>query len=276
MSADRGSLLRTEMRRALRRRAIRVLIAIALAGCALAGVIAYGGSVGKTEIELRLDDEGNPAVMTDWWIADSNEGFLAVAMFFLFLGGFFGGATVAGGEWRAGTVTTVLTWEPRRLRLHTARSASGAILAFVISFTLQVIFLASFMPAVLLNGTTDGVDGSFWAGLAVVMIRTSAITAASAVLAIALATAGRNTAFAVITMFAWLVVVEGLIRGLKPSLSRWLWGENLGTVMTWAQLETGEFARGPVLASATLFVYCTVIIGLAAWSFQRRDVAATT
>jgi hypothetical protein len=97
-----------------------------------------------------------------------------------------------------------------------------------------------------------------------------------AVLAIALATAGRNTAFAVITMFAWLVVVEALIRGLKPSLSRWLWGENLGTVMTWAQLETGEFARGPVLASATLFAYCAVIVGLAAWSFQRRDVAATT
>ncbi len=35
------NLLTTEMRRALHRRAVRVLIAIALAGCALAGVIAY-------------------------------------------------------------------------------------------------------------------------------------------------------------------------------------------------------------------------------------------
>ena len=270
------SLLTTEMRRAMRRRAVRVLIAIAVVGCACAGVIAYVGSAGKTITELRLDDEGHPAVMTDWWIADANEGFLAVAMFFLFLGGFFGGATVAGGEWRAGTVTTVLTWEPRRLRLHAARSASGAILAFAISFALQVLFLASFLPAVFANGTTDGADGSFWVGLAIVMARTSVLTAGSAVLAISLATVGRNTAFAVITMFAWLVVVEGLIRGLKPSLARWLWAENLGTVMTWAQLDTADFARGPLVAAATLFVYAAAIVGLAAVSFHRRDVATAS
>ena len=136
--------------------------------------------------------------------------------------------------------------------------------------------LASFLPAVLANGTTEGVDGSFWTGLAIVMIRTSVLTTASAVLAISLATVGRNTAFAVITMFTWLIVVEGLIRGLKPSLARWLWAENLGTVMTWAQLETGDFARGPVVAASTLFVYCAVIVGLAAVSFHRRDIAAAT
>lgn len=270
------SLLRTEMRRALHRRAVKVLIAIAVFGCAFAGVVAYIGSASKTVTELRFDDEGHPAVMTDWWIADANEGFLVVAMFFLFLGGFFGGATVAGGEWRAGTMTTVLTWEPRRLRLHSARTASGALLAFAISFGLQVLFLASFLPAVLINGTTEGVDASFWVGLAVVMVRTSVLTAAAAVLAIALATVGRNTAFAVITMFAWIVVVEGLIRGLKPSTARWLWAENLGTVMTWAQLETTEFARGPIVASATLLGYCTVIAALAAVSFERRDIAAAT
>ena len=267
------SLLRTEMRRALRRRAVRVLIAIALVGCALAGVVAYVGSTGKTVTELLLDDEGHPAVMTDWWIADASEGFLAVAMFFLFLGGFFAGATVAGGEWRAGTVTTVLTWEPRRLRLHAARSGSGAILAFVISLGLQAMFLASFLPAVFVNGTTEGADGSFWVGLAVVMVRTSVLTAFAAVLAISLATVARNTAFAVISMFTWLIVIEGLIRGLKPSLSQWLWGENLGTVMTWAQMDTVEFTRGPLIASATLFVYMAVIVVLAAASFQRRDIA---
>ena len=213
------NLLLTEMRRAMRRRAVRVLIAIALVGCALAGVIGYFGSAGKTLTELRFDDEGNPALMTDWWIADANEGFLAVAMFFLFLGAFFGGATVVGGEWRAGTVTTVLTWDPRRLRLHTARTSSAAILSFVISFGLQVLFLASFLPAVFFNGTTEGADLSFWTALMIVMIRTSLLSAGAAVLAIALATVGRNTAFALITMFTWLIVIEGLIRGLKPSLS---------------------------------------------------------
>jgi hypothetical protein len=270
------NLLKTEMRRALQRRAVRVLITIALFGCAVAGVISYIGSAGKTLSELQRDDEGTPAVMSDWWIADSNEGFLAVAMFFLFLGGFFGGATVAGGEWRAGTMTTVLTWEPRRLRLHSARTGSGFILAFVISLVLQVLFLASFLPSVFLNGTTEGADGSFWIGLAVAITRTSMITAVAAVLAISLATVARNTAFAVITMFTWLVVVENLVRSLKPSLERWLWAENLGTVMTWAQLDDVDFARGPLIASATLLTYCALVVGFAATSFQRRDIAAAT
>jgi hypothetical protein len=270
------NLLKTEMRRALKRRAVRVLIAIALLGCVVVGTIAYFGSVGKTLLELRLDDEGHPAIMTSWWIADSGEGILVLAMFFLFLGAFFGGATVAGGEWRAGTVTTVLTWEPRRLRLHAARTASAAILAFVISFVLQALFLASFMPAVLFNGTTEGAAGSFWVDLMIVVVRTSAITAVVAMLAVALATVGRNTAFAVIVMFSWLVVVEGLIRGLKPSLARWLWAENLGTVMAWTQIESVDFARGPLTASATLLFYCAVIVWLASVSFQRRDIAGAS
>jgi hypothetical protein len=269
------SLLATEMRRALYRRAVRALIAIALVGCALAGTIAYLGSVGKTIDQLRLGD-GSPAVMTDWWVADDHEGFLSVGMFFLFLGGFFGGATVAGGEWRAGTITTTLTWEPRRLRLHSARLGSATILSFVISFGLQVVFLASFVPAVILNGTTVGVDRSFWVGLAVVMVRTSVITAAAAVLAMSLATAARNTAFAVIAMFAWLIVVEGMIRTLKPFWSSWLWGENVTTVMTWSRLDTVEVARSPLLSAMTLVAYLALIVGVAAASFQRRDLVAAS
>lgn len=267
------NLLMTEMRRALHRRAVRMLIAIALLGCAFAGLIAYLTSRGKTIAQLRLADDG-PAVMSNWWIADDHVGVLSIGMFFLFLGGFFAGATVAGGEWRAGTITTVLTWEPRRLRLHGARLASGAVLAFVISFGLQVVFLACFVPAVVFNGTTDGVDGSFWFNLAVVMARTSVITAAAASLAMSLATAARNTAFAVIAMFAWLVVIEGLIRTLKPSLSSWLWGETVTTVMGWSRLDTVEVAHGPLMSAVTLAAYLAVIIGGAAISFQRRDIAA--
>ncbi len=270
------NLIRVEMRRALHRRAVRVLIVIALLGCVMAGTVSWFGSRGKSLTELRFDDEGHPAVMTDWWIADANEGFLAVAMFFLMLGGFFGGATVAGGEWRAGTMTTLLTWEPRRSRIHTARTVSAALLAFAISFGLQILFLASFLPSVFAHGTTDGVDAGFWAGLVVAMARTSALTALAAVLAVALATAARNTAFAVIAVFAWMAVVENLIRSLKPSLAPWLWAENLGTVMTWGQLPDVGFTRGPLLAAATLLTYCAVVVVAAAASFRYRDIAAAT
>lgn len=269
------NLLRTEMRRALHRRAVRVLIAIALLGCLIAALIAYFTSSSMTLAELR-SDEGHPALMREWWDPDRNDGFLAVGMFFLVLGGLFGGATVAGAEWRAGTVTTVLTWEPRRGRLHAARSASSTILAFAIATALQVVFLASFLPAVLLNGSTAGTDAEFWTELAITVVRTSMLTAAAALLAVSLATAARNTAFAVIAVFAWLIVVENLVRGLVPSMSRWLWAENLGTVMTWSQLDDVDFTRGPFLAAGTLLAYCAVVVAIGATTFVRRDVGAAT
>jgi hypothetical protein len=268
------NLIRIEMRRALRRRAVRVLIGLGALGCAFAGVVAFVGSRGKTVLEMRLD-EGSPAIMTDWWISGANEGYLVFAMVLLALGALFGGATVAGGEWRAGTVTTMLTWEPRRLRFHGARNASAAILAFTISFALQAIFLAAFLPAVFAHGTTDGVDVSFWVALGGAIARTSLVTAVAALLGIALATAARNTAFAVMVVFGWMAVLENLVRGLRPSWAPWLWGENVGTVMTWQQIPDVEFTRGPALALATLAVYCGTIIAGATVLFARRDVTAT-
>ena len=63
-------------------------------------------------------------------------------------------------------------------------------------------------------------------------------------LAVALATLGRNTAFALATVFAWMAVIEGLIRGLRPGWAQYLWGENLATTLTWAQMENVDFTRG--------------------------------
>ena len=95
---------------------------------------------------------------------------------------------------------------------------SAGILAFVISLLLQVAFLASFLPAVLANGTTAGADADWWLQLLEAMTRVSLLTAGAAVLAVALATLGRNTAFALAAVFAWFAVVEGVLRGLEPSL----------------------------------------------------------
>lgn len=277
MTATKTTLLRIEMRRALHRRAIRVLIGLGLAGCAVAGVIAFFSSTGKTVAELQeYGQTTHPAVMTDWWVSGSGDGLLVMGFFFLLLGGLFGGATVAGAEWRFGTITTVLTWEPRRLHLHAARTASAGILAFVIAFLLQAIFLAAFVPAVLANGETAGADTDWWLGLVAAMARIAALTSLSAMLAVSLATLGRNTAFALITAFAWIAVVENLIRGLVPSVAPWLWAENLGIVFTWAQLDTESFTRAPGLAMATVIFYVGATALVAAATFRRRDIAATT
>jgi hypothetical protein len=263
-----------EMRRALHRRVVWVLIAIALVGCTAAGLIAFFDSAGRTVAEMHVDGQTHPAVMRDWWVTGGGDGALTIASLFLLFGGLLGGASVAGAEWRAGTMTTLLTWEPRRVRVQFARCGACATLAALIALALQVAFLAAFAPAVFAHGSAAGLDGEWWAALTTAMARTALMTAVAATLGCALATLGRNTAFALLTVFAWVAVVEGLVRGLRPGTARFLWGENIATVVQWAPLENVEFHRGPVTALATVLLYLGVIVTVSTWSFVRRDVAA--
>ena len=270
------NLLAVEINRALHRRVVRVLILIALIGCVIAGVIAFVDSSGKTLAELNHGDELHPAVLANWWVAERSDGSVVIAAFFLLIGGVIGGAAVAGAEWRAGTITTVLTWEPRRTRLHLARTAACGITAFATALALQAIFLAAFLPAVVANGTTAGADGSWWMSLVLALARTALLTALAAMLAVALATLGRNTAFAFAALFGWIAVVEGVVRGLRPGWSQYLFGENVGTVAPWKQLDNVNFSRGPLLALCTLVAYTAVFIVAATVAFERRDVAGTS
>lgn len=270
------NLLVVEMRRAWHRRVVRVMILLALVACVVAGVIAVTSSAGKTVAELHRHESLHPAVLSDWWLAGRSDGVVLIASFFLLLGGLFTGAAVAGSEWRAGTITTVLTWEPRRVRLNLARTAACGLVAFAVAVVLQVVFLVCFLPAVLANGTTTGTDTDWWIALVVVIARTALLTSLASMLAVALATIGRNTAFALGAVFAWIAVVEGLIRGLRPGLAPYLWGENIATVVPWHQLTGVEFTRSPAVALGTVVLYTAVFVAVATVAFRRRDVAGAT
>jgi hypothetical protein len=269
---DMIRLLVNEMRRALHRRVVWVLLLLAFVGIALLGVIAFTDSAGRTVTELHADG-AHPAVMADWWVGGGGDGILMIAALPLVLGALFGGASVVGAEWRAGTVTTVLTWEPRRLRLHVARTAACAILATGIAFALEILFLAATLPAVVAHGTTDGTDAAWWGGLLAAMVRLALLAGAGAALTASLATLGRSTAFALTVVFAWLAIGENLVRGLKPSLQPLLLGDNLSIVLTWAQLESASFTRSEGLALVTVLGYLALAAVLAAASFVRRDIA---
>jgi hypothetical protein len=269
------NLLWVEMRRALHRRLVWVLIAVALVGCVILGIVAFVDSAGKTVAELRASGE-HPATMAAWWVAGGGDGTLMIAAFPLFLGGLIGGASVAGAEWKMGTVTTVLTWEPRRVRLQLARVASAFLLAAAIGFILQGMFLLSAVPAVATHGSTAGVDAGWWWSLVAAMARISLITAGAAALGASLATIGRNTSFGLVAGFGWMAIGENLVRAYKPGLSQLLLGENIAIALTWAPLEGVEFTRSEVEAAGTLVLYAALIVGAATWSFKRRDIAGTS
>jgi hypothetical protein len=267
-------LLVVEMRRAVHRRVVWVLLLLAFVGIAILGIVAFADSAGKTLAQLRVNGT-HPALMADWWVSGGGEGILMIAAIPLLLGGLFGGASVAGAEWRAGTITTVLTWEPRRVRLHAARAASALLLATVISFVLELLFLGATLPAVLTHGSTSGVDAEWVLALLAAMIRIALLTGAAAALGVSLATLGRGTTFALGAVFAWLMVGENLVRGFKPGLQDLLVGENLTIVVTWAQLDGAGFTRSAAVATATVVAYFSVVGAAAAAAFARRDIAGS-
>ena len=53
--------------------------------------------------------------------------------------------------------------------------------------------------------------------LALVIARTALLTSIAAMFGVALATLGRNTAFALGAVFAWMAVIEGVVRSCGPA-----------------------------------------------------------
>src|SRR3954454_11720609 len=184
------NLFRSEIRRALHRRLVWALLAIAAVGVGVFGVIAFVDSGGRSVADLAAHG-GHPALLRSWWLPQGDGSILLITVMPLVVGALLGGASVAGAEWRAGTVTTVLSWEPRRLRLHAARTASCFAIAAVIGFVLQVVFFAAALPAVIAHGSTAGTDWHWWLTLVAAMARIALLTGAVALLGVSMATIGR-------------------------------------------------------------------------------------
>ncbi|MGQ0520062.1 MAG: hypothetical protein ACT4PX_02775 [Actinomycetota bacterium] len=268
-------LFLVEVRRAMHRRLTWVLIGIALVGIAVFGVAAFVSSNGLDVAAIEARHETHPAVLRHWWVAGTGDGMLTVAGLFLLMGGLIGGASVVGAEWRAGTVTTMLTWEPRRLRLHLSRVGACAACAAVVSFALQALFLSGFLPAVLAHGTTAGADGGWFVGLAAAMARISLLTAVATAVGASIAFVGRNTTAALAAAFAWMAIGENVVRVNLPDLQPFLLGENTSLIVTWGPLEEVAFSRGPLLAAATVLAYGVGLVVSSALRFRHSDVAAS-
>jgi hypothetical protein len=248
------------------------MIVIAVVFSVIAGLIIFLTSRNPVRF---AQDQAHPARMVNWWTSGTGDNLLTTAALFLVVGAAICGASVAGAEWRAGTMTTMLTWMPSRVRLHGARTLSAALLAFVISLSLQVLYLACALPAVVVNGSTAGTDACWWAALVLAMLRISLVTSLVAVLAVSIATIGRNTSAALVALAAWALVIERLVAGFWPKLGRFMIGENVATVVPWAQLTDVNFHRPPLVALLALLTYLAAVVTAATALFARRDVATT-
>lgn len=187
------------------------------------------------------------------------------------------GASVVAVSWQTGTIGTILTWEPRRLRWFAAR-----VLVIVVGVSVTTLVILAFLSAGLaaaasIRGSTLGIDSSWWSDVLTTSLRVTAAAAISAVIGAAVAAVGRHTAAALGVVFVWTAVIEGLIRGLRPWWTPWLLGDNLVSFLSWQRMEVqfGPFESYTITPGRAVFVmvgYAAVTLALGFTFIRVRDV----
>jgi ABC-2 type transport system permease protein len=223
------ALLGVEWRRVLARRLVRVSAALAVLAVLAAGAITFlvsqdtdAASLAQAQAARQVEVqrcitgqlEGVPAdVPADHRAEFCEQGFippvpdrrfhyehlpeiLVGTSGFAIILGWLVGASLVGAEWHAGTMATLLTWEPRRIRVLVAKLVAAGALVFALAVALQLLLGAALLPAGLLRGTTDGINSDWLRSLSGVGLRVAAVSVVGATMALSIATIGRNTAAA--------------------------------------------------------------------------------
>jgi ABC-2 type transport system permease protein len=261
-------LFSAEVRRVLSRRLVWTLVAMAVAGSVIAGVVSFVSTSG--------DPAHSAPRLTDLWEGGTEGGLLLPAIALLALGALLGGASMIGAEWRNGTMAGVLWWEPRRGRVAMAKLGASATVAVVLAAALLLVFVLALIPTLVLHGTAQGTDAAWWFDVVSGAGRGLVLVALVAVLGGAVTLAARNTAFVLGGAFIYLNIIERALVAWKPRLATWALIENIGVFLPWAPLDDVRHAPAPVAAAIHLLVVVTAITLVATRSFLRRDVALSS
>ncbi|KQX61612.1 ABC transporter permease subunit [Angustibacter sp. Root456] len=146
------------------------------------------------------------------------------------------GATGVGADWSSRTIITLLTWEPRRIRLLARRHLAIALAVAAIGVVAQAIGLGLGALTVSTRGTWGQSAGvaligpaHFWRDLVSLEVRGVVLMVVVAVLAAALTTVTRHTGGTLGIAFAWFAVAENAVRIVfsQRGWARWLVTENV-------------------------------------------------
>ena len=187
------------------------------------------------------------------------------------------GASVVAVSWQTGTISTILTWEPRRLRWFAARVLVIAAGVLVMTLVIVAALSAGLALAAATRGSTVGTDGAWWSDVLSTSLRIGVVASISAVIGAAVAAIGRHTAAALGVVFVWTAVIEGLIRGFRPRWTPWLLGDNMVSFLSWQRTEVqfASFESFTITPGRALFVivgYTAVTLALGFTLIRTRDV----
>ncbi len=244
-------LLRAELRRFWSRRLLLILVVLELMG------IAFGGGIAFWNVRFEL--------------TSLPDVFLGTALILVIVGWVLG-ASFIGAEWHAGTVTTLLTWEPRRGRVIAAKIVAALTSVFALSMVMQAVLAGMLAFDAAVRGSTAGADGAWLAETLGVAFRAALLATFGAGVGFGLAAVGKNTAAALGVGFGYVVIVENLVRGLRPQWIDWLASENAGRFLLARPLEFPFLERSTLGAGLYLTAVTALILFGAAAVFRARDV----
>jgi ABC-type transport system involved in multi-copper enzyme maturation permease subunit len=181
------------------------------------------------------------------------------------------GASFVGAEWQRGTITTALTWEPRRIRLLVTKFAAVALVGVAFVVFSEAVLAGALWPVATSRGSTAGVTAGWIRSLVDTSLRVAAVGGLTAIVGCALATVGRNTTAALGVAFVYFAVLEGIIRGFRPGWRTWLLGDNAAQFI--AGTTDQGLAKSDAEVVATLLLYAVALVAIATAFFKGRDVA---
>jgi ABC-2 type transport system permease protein len=298
------SLFKEEIARAKSREVVRFVAAAGIVGVLLGCLIAGAGSRPPTTSDWAAAREARLAAQQacltqsshgdspscdpgedSLWLSPKVKVYdvrsvpdaIALASTLFALAAWLIGAVLVGGDWASGTMSTLLTWEPRRIRLLAAKLASAGVVVLVLAGIVLTILVLGLTSVSTLRGLHEAPAG-FWPSVIAMSVRTILLTSVFAMMAGATAFFSRSAAFSMASLASYLLVVEGLARLRVPLATRWLIVDN---AIAWV-VGRPSGSDGPLLNTLSNFrVQAIVILGawlvacmlLASWSFRSRDVS---
>lgn len=244
-------LLLVELRRFRSRRLVWVMSILELVGIAFAGLMVF--------LNARFE------------LTSLSDVFLGTSLIIVIVGWVLG-ASFVGAEWHAGTMTTLLTWEPRRGRVIAAKAVAALVSVFVLSIAIETVLGAVLALDALTRGTTAGADGAWLVETLGVALRAALLATFGAGVGFGFAAVGRNTAAALGVGFGYVVIVENLVRGLRPQWIEWLVSENAGRFLLARPLDFPSLERSTLGAGLYLAAAALLVVLAAAVVFRTRDV----
>ncbi|MCB1245954.1 MAG: ABC transporter permease subunit [Acidimicrobiia bacterium] len=191
------------------------------------------------------------------------------------------GASFIGAEYSAGTIETLLLWEPRRRRVLSAKVVVAAVVAFVLLIGLLAFLTAVLVPAGVWRGSTAGADAAFWRGLGGVIARTGLAGAGVAAIALSISAIARHTVAGVVAFLGYIALspalVNTILRGFRPfdlteNLGAFIGGGEVGRWVSYNGYYEQVVAHGVLGAGFVILGYVAVFVAAGLFVFNRRDV----